>query len=93
MNKALFLLLAVLTGVALYVYLDPSLNRQASQQIDEVLGSDQSRTLYRWRDAEGQWQLSDTPPKADIPYETVQYHQDTNVVPAESLTGKSTPPR
>lgn len=88
MKKALFIFLAILTGVALYIYLDPSLNRQAGQQIDKLLDSEQTRTLYRWQNAEGQWQVSDTPPAAGIPYETVQYNRNTNVVPSENLTGR-----
>lgn len=88
MKKALFILLAVLTGGMLYVYLDPSLNRQAGQQINKLLDSEQSRTLYRWQNAEGQWQVSDTPPAAGIPYEAVQYNRNTNVVPSENLTGR-----
>ncbi len=88
MKKALFIFLAILTGVALYIYLDPSLNRQAGQQIDKLLDSEQTRTLYRWQNAEGQWQISDTPPAAGIPYETVQYNRNTNVVPSENLTGR-----
>lgn len=88
MKKTLFIFLAILTGVALYIYLDPSLNRQAGQQIDKLLDSEQTRTLYRWQNAEGQWQVSDTPPAAGIPYETVQYNRNTNVVPSENLTGR-----
>jgi len=37
--------------------------------------------LYRWRDAEGRWQITDVPP-ADRPYETVVVDPRTNVVPA-----------
>lgn len=36
--------------------------------------------LYRWRDAKGHWNVTDTPP-ADRPYETLSYDPRTNVVP------------
>ncbi|MFA5685133.1 MAG: DUF4124 domain-containing protein [Lysobacteraceae bacterium] len=36
--------------------------------------------VYRWKDAQGHTQVSDTPPK-DRPYETVRIDPDTNVVP------------
>jgi uncharacterized protein DUF4124 len=39
--------------------------------------------LYKWRDAKGRLQVTDTPP-ADRPYETVRYDPDTNVVPGGS---------
>jgi hypothetical protein len=37
--------------------------------------------LYKWRDAQGVWHVTDTPP-ADRPYETVRYNPDVNVVPS-----------
>jgi Domain of unknown function (DUF4124) len=36
--------------------------------------------LYKWRDAKGRWNVTDTPP-ADRPYETLKYDPKTNVVP------------
>jgi hypothetical protein len=39
--------------------------------------------LYKWRDAKGHLQVTDTPP-ADRPYETVRFDPDTNVVPSGS---------
>ena len=36
--------------------------------------------LYKWRDAKGHLQVTDTPP-ADRPYETVRYDPAINVVP------------
>ncbi len=37
--------------------------------------------LYKWRDAKGQWQITDQPP-ADRPYETVVVDPNQNVVPS-----------
>lgn len=37
--------------------------------------------LYKWKDAKGQWQVTDQPP-AEGPYEEIQVDQDTNVLPA-----------
>jgi Domain of unknown function (DUF4124) len=39
--------------------------------------------LYRWHDAQGHVQVTDTPP-ADRPYETLQYDPKTNVVPSDA---------
>ncbi|MGF1526101.1 MAG: hypothetical protein ACFCBW_04825 [Candidatus Competibacterales bacterium] len=36
------------------------------------------RTLYRWRDDGGNWQLSDRPPADDRPVEAVAYNLDAN---------------
>lgn len=37
--------------------------------------------IYAWKDDQGRWNYTDTPP-TDRPYETRQYRQDVNVVPA-----------
>ena len=39
--------------------------------------------LYKWRDAQGRLQVTDTPP-ANRPYETVRYDPNANVVPTTS---------
>ena len=36
---------------------------------------------YKWRDADGGWQITDTPPSGDTPYETIEVRSDTNVLP------------
>lgn len=37
-------------------------------------------TLYKWKDAEGRWNVTDQPPQGR-PYEAVHIDQDTNVLP------------
>lgn len=39
-------------------------------------------TAYKWKDAEGSWQITDRPPPGGIPYETLKVRSDTNVLPA-----------
>ncbi len=39
-------------------------------------------TSYRWRGDNGEWQLSNTPPPAGIPYETLEVDPDANLLPA-----------
>lgn len=46
--------------------------------------SDPAPPMYRWTDAQGVIQLSDKPP-AGVPYETLRYHPDTNVIPAPKV--------
>lgn len=89
MRKAILIILAVLIGVGLYIYLDPKLNRAVQQQI-RTLSPDSGKTtpLYKWRDQQGHWQITDQPPPAGVPFETLQYDSDTNVIPSEQLTGQ-----
>ena len=79
----LFLVLGLLGGVVLYWYLKPqeapAWVRSWLPGLSSSLGHG-TAPLYRWRDAQGREQISDTPPK-DRPYETVHYRADTNVVP------------
>ena len=37
--------------------------------------------LYKWRDAKGQWQITDVPPDGR-PYETIVVDPNTNVMPS-----------
>ena len=36
---------------------------------------------YKWRDAEGNWQISDRPPPAGVDYELFEVSSDVNVLP------------
>ncbi len=38
-------------------------------------------TLYKWQDKQGRWHVGDTPPEG-LPYETVEYRHDVNVLPS-----------
>lgn len=38
-------------------------------------------SLYRWRDTDGTLHITDEPPGSGVPYETVTYRHDTNVLP------------
>jgi hypothetical protein len=89
MKKFLLILAAVLTGIGLYVYLDPRLSRQLVNTVREAL-PDQSPSsqVYKWRDASGRWQITDRPPAGDVPYELLEYDHDANLIPAEALTGR-----
>ena len=46
--------------------------------------------LYKWKDARGQWQVTDRPPP-DRPYEEIVVDPATNVVPTV-VPGRSEPP-
>ena len=46
--------------------------------------------VYRWRDAAGVLQLTDTPP-TDRPFEEVRINPDTNVVPSTLPVGQELP--
>lgn len=47
--------------------------------------------LYKWKDAQGQWHITDKPP-AGRAYETVRVDPNTNVIPAFVPETQSEPP-
>jgi hypothetical protein len=84
----LLILAAILTGAALYIYLDPGLNRQVEQEVKNLLPDQQATSLYKWRDTRGQTHITDQPPPTGTSYEMVEYRHDVNILPREALTGK-----
>ena len=79
----LLLALCVLVGAGGgYLYLfKPQLARQLLSDTPLALPGT-STTAYKWRDAKGNWQLTDQPPAAGIGYETLETRDGDNIVPA-----------
>ena len=89
MKKWLLILFISLVVAGYFAYQDPELRAYFQKHTDDVLPAAVTQMqAYRWQDKNGQWQLSDKPPANGIPYETVEYHKNTNVIPTERLTGK-----
>ena len=89
MKKWLLITLAILTGAAIALYQNTDVRAYFETKTDQLLPKHSSQSkLYKWRDARGQGHLSDTPPAAGIKYETVEYDEKTNVLPAEAFTGE-----
>lgn len=40
-----------------------------------------STPLYQWQDTDGNWQVTDRPPREGIPYQVRQYALDANLLP------------
>lgn len=58
---------------------------------DRVVRSPEANPpLYKWRDAQGQWHITDQPP-TDRPFEEVRVDPRLNVVPTV-VPGRTTPP-
>jgi hypothetical protein len=43
----------------------------------------QNTQMYKWKDAGGRWQYSNTKPPEGVAYETVEYVENVNVIPAD----------
>ena len=76
------LILIVLAAVAGYVYVFEQ------PRIEQALtGTPLERPptvtqAYKWRDAEGNWNITDKPPASGVEYDTMHYRSDANVLPA-----------
>ena len=77
-----YLLLLALLALGLYGWYHPGFLGQLEQTGRELTGTGPTTTtFYKWRDAAGEWQLSDQPPPAGVDYETVEVHRDQNLMP------------
>lgn len=82
MKTLLYLLVLALLALGLYAWFNPDFLRQVEESGRDLTGTRPTSTLYyKWQDSAGEWQLSDRPPPADIPYETVEVRRDQNVLP------------
>ena len=87
--RLLLLLVAVAAAAGLYLYLDPESGKQLKDVLPDAAFSPDSVTVYKWRDAHGNWQLTDTPPPAGVEFERTTYHEDQNVLPVPpGIAGK-----
>ena len=82
----LFLLLIVLLlTVGIVLYLKPGY-RDRIQDLSSDIGMPRvtpkkTARLYKWRDARGNWQITDQLPPEGIEYEKLEYREDVNVLP------------
>jgi len=49
------------------------------QQVDQSVRGES--TLYRWKDAAGREQVSDTPPNDGTLFEVLNYRHNVNIIP------------
>lgn len=90
MKKWVSITAIILAITGIIIYQNPEYRAWFERQSNEVLPNTVTHNkVYRWRNNNGQWQLSDKPPAAGIKYEVVEYHKETNVIPSEKLTGET----
>ena len=70
----------VLAAAGAYVYRNP-LSAPKWLQKANVLPKPAPTVVYKWRDRSGAWHITDNPPEEGTPYERLEYHRDTNVLP------------
>ena len=78
--RFVWLLVLLLFAAGVYVYLDPGLKSQLLN-LTPGLGKPATVQAYKWRDTQGEWQISDTLPPEGIAYERLEHRSDENVLP------------
>ena len=81
MKIFIFALIAlVAAGAAVFHYYPEQVESILGRTpLKELVGT--SKPIYKWRDEQGQWHVTDTRPAQGIPYEVKQYALDANVLP------------
>ncbi len=81
MIRWIAVLVFALAGVAAWLWFNPDEQRRILADTP-LAPAPTTTTVYKWRDANGNWQLGDRPPPTGD-YEVMQYRGDTNVMPAQ----------
>ncbi|MCI0399793.1 MAG: DUF4124 domain-containing protein [Gammaproteobacteria bacterium] len=92
----LVIVMVLLAGIVVaYLYFHPELADHWLRQTKETLnsapnvGRPETTVLYKWKDKDGQWQISDQLPPPGTPFETLEYRHDLNILPVPpELQGK-----
>jgi hypothetical protein len=78
MKKLVIFIFLILIAIALLAYFDPEFR----SLVKEFTGSTQTASkVYKWKDKDGNWQITDAPPPAGVEYTEQEYLHDTNVMP------------
>jgi Domain of unknown function (DUF4124) len=83
--RVLLLLIVLLLVAGLVLYLRPEY-RDRMQSLSSDLGLSRitpkkTAHLFKWRDANGNWQITDQRPQEGVDYEKLEYREDVNVLP------------
>lgn len=80
--KNILLILLVVCGVAaLVLWLSPESRNEAKSLLRDTGLISSTAILYKWRNEQGVWQYTQTPPPEGIAYEKVEARSDINVLP------------
>ena len=85
--KFIFAILIVAAVIGTYIYFNPQVANQWLEETKEtlkeapVVGKPDTTVLYKWKNEQGQWQVSDQLPPQGTAYEILEYRHDVNIVP------------
>ena len=78
--KIALILLVLLALIGGYFYFYPQTWRDLTK--DTPLEPAPTITvLYKWKNSDGFWEITDKPPEGGVPYEVLEYSSERNVMP------------
>jgi len=80
-KKLLWILVIIAAVIGILAYQDPDLKQWIMKSVGQT--EDKSK-VYKWKDSDGNWQVSNTRPPSGIVYTEQEYLHNSNIVPAQS---------
>ena len=78
MMRWFLFVLALTAGTVFYQH--PTVYQEIKERAPVWLGMQENSTLYRWQNADGNWQIGAHPPASGITYETITIGHDRQKV-------------
>ena len=78
--RFIWLLVFLLFAAGVYIYQNPELKSQLLHNTPNLVTPETVRA-YKWRNAAGEWQITDSLPPEGVEYERLEHRSDENVLP------------
>lgn len=92
LNKALLggiaVAVAAALGIGYWLFKPKTVNPGAAPGPNVVSLAPQKLMIYKWKDGQGTWHLTDEAPPAGIPSEPREFRSDPNTLPLPPLVQK-----
>jgi hypothetical protein len=85
--RLLWVLLAVALIGGIYLYQNPDFRTRVEDLSSGAGLSKKTTHVYKWQNDAGEWQITDQLPPEGTDYETLDYHEDVNVLPLPPQLG------
>jgi len=82
MKPKYIILLFVVLVITLYIYQNKTLKNKLIGKVHKVVPELNNSTLYKWKNGDGEWQVTDKPPAKGIPYTSVSSQDQMNIMPS-----------
>jgi hypothetical protein len=76
-----WLLLVLLLAGGTFLYLNPDYRNRLGTSTAGLVTPVATSRIYKWRNAKGEWQLTDKLPPEGFVFETLEHRSDENVLP------------